>query len=43
MILVIILAASIGICVAAIIGAVAFAMQGDEESIAESRLRYLTK
>lgn len=43
MILIIILATSIGICVAAIIGAVAFAMQGDEESIAESRLRSLTK
>lgn len=43
MVLIIILATSIGICVAAIIGAVAFAMQGDEESIAESRLRSLTR
>jgi tight adherence protein B len=43
MVLIIILATSIGICVAAIVGAVAFAMQGDEESIAESRLRSLTR
>ncbi|XZE20168.1 type II secretion system F family protein [Pirellulaceae bacterium SH449] len=43
MVLIIILTTSIGICVAAIIGAVAFAMQGDEESIAESRLRSLTR
>lgn len=43
MILMIILAASIGICVAAIIGAVAFAIQGDEESVAENRLRSLTR
>jgi tight adherence protein B len=39
----IILLISVGICVAAIIGAVAFAMQGDSESVAENRLKSLTR
>jgi tight adherence protein B len=41
--LILIIAVSVGICVAAMVGAVAFAIRGDEDSIAESRLSSLTK
>lgn len=41
--LVLIIAACTGICVAAIVGAVVIAIRGDEDSIAESRLTSLTK
>jgi tight adherence protein B len=41
--LVMIIVACTGICVAAIVGAVAIAIRGDEDSIAESRLTSLTK
>jgi tight adherence protein B len=41
--LVLIIAACTGICVAAIVGAVVIAIRGDEDSVAESRLTSLTK
>jgi tight adherence protein B len=41
--LVLIIAACTGICVAAIVGAVVMAIRGDEDSIAETRLTSLTK
>lgn len=41
--LILIIAVSAGICVAAMVGAVAFAIRGNEDSIAESRLSSLTK
>ncbi|HUP82534.1 MAG TPA: type II secretion system F family protein [Pirellula sp.] len=41
--MILIIAASVGICVAAIVGAVAMMVRGDESSIAEDRLSTLTK
>jgi tight adherence protein B len=41
--MVLIIAASVGICVAAIVGAVAIMLRGDEASIAEDRLATLTE
>jgi tight adherence protein B len=41
--LVLIIAACTGICVAAIVGAVVIAIRGDEDSVAESRLTSLTR
>ncbi|MBU6173777.1 MAG: type II secretion system F family protein, partial [Planctomycetes bacterium] len=41
--LILIIAVSVGICVAAVVGAVAIAFRGEESSVAESRLRNLTR